>query len=293
MRRGITLLEVLVVLVLAVVATGVAIVLIARQRENGQRAQCMNNLRVIGNAVHAYHTASSADKDARMLPPSRIADGYATWAVLLAPHVIDQHPLQQWDLQQSYFAQSDEVRQARLLVYFCPSRARSITLSESGDVDANDKHFPGGLGDYASVAGDGSENHDWTGPKANGALVIADVLERTDERIRKWRSRTSLNSLTRGESYTFLIGEKHVPWGRMGEAEVGDGSVYNGQVAASFSRIAGVGYPLAESPSAPFNKNFGSYHNGICQFLLADTSVRPMAIGTSEQVLARMSRRGD
>ena len=30
---------------------------------------------------------------------------------------------------------------------------------------------------------------------------------------------------------------------------------------------------------APFNKNFGSYHNGVCQFLNVDGSVRTLAQG--------------
>ena len=83
-RRGITVLEILVVLAIAVFALGLMVVLIARHRENAQRMQCKNNLRLIGQAFQAYHDASSADKALKRLPPSHIAEGYATWAVLLA-----------------------------------------------------------------------------------------------------------------------------------------------------------------------------------------------------------------
>jgi prepilin-type processing-associated H-X9-DG protein len=44
---------------------------------------------------------------------------------------------------------------------------------------------------------------------------------------------------------------------------------------------------------APFQRNFGSYHNGVCNFLMADTSVRTMTIDTSEFVLGEMARRGE
>ena len=290
-RYAITRIEILVVVVVASFAVGVVAMILARHRDNAQRAQCVNNLRKIGQAVHAYHDASSADKDLRTLPPSRLADGFATWAVLLAPYLQNEHPLNHWELEKSYFAQSDEVRQARLIVFFCPARQRADTLSQAGDVDAAGQNIPGALGDYASVAADNKKN--WTGPDANGALVIAEVLERKDDQIVKWQGRTSLASLIRGESYTMLIGEKYVAADHMGDAAFGDGSLYNGAHPASFSRIAGPGYPLADAIDVPFNNNFGSWHRGICNFLMADTSVRPMANDTSEKVLGELARRGE
>lgn len=292
MRRGLTLIEILVVIAICVVVLGLGMMFITQQRDTARRAQCQNNLRLIGNAFHAYHANSSADERARTLPPSRLADGYATWPVLLAPHLIDQHPLTKWDLQLSYFTQTDDARQARLIMYFCPARTRTDRLSQAGDNDSTNQLFPGALGDYAAVAGDGSG--DWTGPKANGALVEADVIERKDDRILRWKSRTSLGltSLTRGDSYTFLVGEKHVVADHFGDASFGDGAFYNGQHPASFSRVAGPGFPIA-TIDAPVNKNFGSGHAGVCNFLLADTQVRPMTINTSEHVLGQLSRRGD
>jgi prepilin-type processing-associated H-X9-DG protein len=44
---------------------------------------------------------------------------------------------------------------------------------------------------------------------------------------------------------------------------------------------------------APFNKNFGSAHSGVCQFLMADGSFRAMATVTSEVVLGEMARRAE
>jgi hypothetical protein len=295
-RFAITRLETIIAIVLCSFAAGMGIMWIAKRREEANRAHCVNNLRQIGEAIRAYHTMSSADENGRTLPPSYLAADYATWAVLLAPHLADKNPLQQWDRERSYFVQAQEVREARLALYFCPARRRDDTLSESGDVDAANTHFPGGLGDYASVAGDSAV--DWSGPQATGALIVADVLERKDDRILKWQSRTSLNSLKRGESYTILIGEKHVPIDHLGEAAFGDGSLYNGTNPASFSRIAGPAFPVAVTIDAPFNKNFGSYHGVIHDykglliaphFLMADASVRPLL----ESKLGALARRGD
>jgi hypothetical protein len=287
-RRGITRLGAIVVVIFCLFVAGLGVMLLTRFREAATRAQCENNLRLIGVAFRAYH-GNPDDRNARLkLPPSYLADGYATWAVIIAPHLSNDSPLVQWDLQKSYFAQPTETREARLIQFFCPSRHRLEALSSAGDVEVG-KHFPGGLGDYASVAGD--RDTDWTGPNATGALVVADVLERQDDRIVKWKSRTSLESLTRGEAYTMLLGEKHVPVDHLGDAAFGDGSLYNGQHPASFSRIAGPGYPLATSIDAPFNKNFGSGHNGVCIFLMADASRRVLTTDTSEFVLGEMARR--
>ena len=288
-RRAITILEALVVIVICVCALGLAVMLIARHRENAQRMQCTLNLKVMGDAFHAYHTVSSPDEARRYLPPSRIADGYATWGALIAPYLAKDHALAKWDTQISYFAQTEDVRQARLIYFFCPSRSRTDTLSQFGDLDGAKAHFPGGLGDYANVAGDGFG--DWTSPKANAALVSADGIERKGERIVNWHSMTGLASLPRGTAYTMLVGEKHVPIDRQGDAEVGDGSFYNGQNPASYSRVAGPGFPIAPSVTSPFNRNFGSYHHGICNFLMADTSVRTMTFQTSEAVLGQLARR--
>ncbi len=290
MRCGITVIEVLVALVIGLLALGLFVMLLARHRENALRVQCKNNLKLIGDAFQQYHD-SGGNLAHKRLPPSRIADGYATWAVLIAPYLTKENPLQQWSEQESYFAQDEEVRQARFLHYFCPSRPRTDTLSVAGDVNKTNTHQPGALGDYAAVAGDGST--DWASVNANGALVLADGIERKGERIVKWHSVTSLDKLKRGEAYTLLLGEKHVPAGQFGDAAVGDGSLYNGAHPASFSRIAGPGFPIAPTVYSPFNKNFGSYHNGICQFLNADTSVRWLTPEVSEFVLGELAKRGD
>lgn len=292
-RDGLTRLEMLAALVVALFVVGLIVMVLARLREAAQLEQCKNNLKAIGEAFRGYHDASAADPAHKRLPPSRIADDYATWAVLIAPYLTKDSPLLEWDQQLTYFDQKDESRRAALIKFICPARMRSDLESAAGDRDRTGKQIPGAVGDYGNGAGDNSKGHDWTGPHADGAIVIALVLERKGDRIVKWQSRTGLESLTRGESHTMLLGEKHALPDHLGDADFGDGSLYNGGKPASFSRIAGPDNPVARWIDEPFNNNFGSWHQGVCNFLFADGSVKALAKDISPTVLGQLGRRGN
>lgn len=288
-RSAVTRVEIIVLLTIGLLLAGVLTVLLARLRDSGLRIECMNNLRRIGDAVQSFQSPATP-----FLPPARIAPDYATWAVLIAPHLDAGNKLTNWEVGKSYFAQDAAVREALLPVYFCPARARPGWLSVAGDIDpAMHEHVPGALGDYAGVAGSGDRAHLWDGPDADGAIVLGEVLEKDGDQIVRWRGRTSLPAIraARGLSVTLLIGEKHVPLGGLGRADAGDASLYDGQNPAACSRVAGPGHGLAVSAADPLNNNFGSAHSGVCQFLFADSSVRPLAVGIDEKVLGELARR--
>jgi hypothetical protein len=269
-------LDLIVVLLLGLIALGLILVFLPRQREHGLRVQCMNNLRRIGDGVQSYH------KNRDELPPARIADGYATWAVLLAPHVTAEHPLHAWDLQKRFVDQDEKTRRTPLTAYFCPARNRHAAASADG-----------ALGDFAAVGGNGDPKHDWTGSDANGPMILGEVLKRQDDLIMEWRGRVAYHSLKRGLGYTLLVGEKHVPADQFGDVAGGDGALYDGRHPASFARVAGPGFGLAASLAAPMNNNFGSAHARLCQFLVADGSVRTFAIGVAPDILGRLATRAE
>jgi prepilin-type processing-associated H-X9-DG protein len=295
-RRGLTRVEAVVLAVIGLVLLGVFVARIDRHREEAKYLRCVANLEEIGRGIRVF----ADTKHNKLLPAARIAERHATWAVQIAPYLPAQDQdadLKRWDMQLPYYDQPAEVRAAQALAYYCPSRRAPPQLSVRGDVPTDGKparkDYPGALGDYAGAAGDGGPARPWDGPLADGALVLGEVRKRDGRRVLSWRSRTKLEDLPRGQTYTILVGEKHVPLGRFGEADQGDGSLYNGDHPANSSRVGGPGHGLARSPEEPFNLNFGSYHPGRCNFLFADGNVKSLAPSVPEAVLGRLVNRFD
>ncbi len=89
-RRGFTLIELLVVI--AIIAVLIALLLPAVQsaREAARRAQCSNNLKQLGLAVHSYHGTANVVPALCMYPGGQFnqSGGWAaSWAIALLPYV--------------------------------------------------------------------------------------------------------------------------------------------------------------------------------------------------------------
>ncbi|WP_158633403.1 DUF1559 family PulG-like putative transporter [Tautonia sociabilis] len=81
-KRGLTLIEVLVVVSVIAILIGIAIPAVSAARSAMRRADCANNLRQIGLALHAYEAASGAFPTATSGPPSS-----RSFLVAVLPHL--------------------------------------------------------------------------------------------------------------------------------------------------------------------------------------------------------------
>jgi hypothetical protein len=194
----------------------------------------------------------------------------------------------------SYYAAANKAaRETLVAAFFCPSRRSpgsdclTDTVLASGATTNGDcvqgdcvagvpaGVTPGMLGDYAGCGGAGGIDYDNTVTPAatnkphpkKGAFVYQGIP-----------GGIGFQHIEDGLSNTIFIGEKHL---RPDELRKGnDTSIYNGDNGAAI-RYSNSG--ISKGPADSASGRFGSWHPGVCQFVLGDGSVRalPNSINTT------------
>jgi prepilin-type N-terminal cleavage/methylation domain-containing protein len=295
-----TLVELLVVIAIIGVLVALLLPAIQAAREAARRTQCQSHLKQIGLAVQLFHDAS------RTLPPSRLPCHHGTWASVIWPYLEQGTVASNWDKERSYHFQPEQNIRVQVPLYLCPSRRSPPQLSESGDARAGVSHRPGAVSDYAASVGDGIQYRGDGGndvppgiAEPNGAFRSGiGVCMGFDPDMRfqgSYKSRLSFRNVEDGLSNTILIGEKHLPAEGFGKKAFDDNSVYNPDFHPTFCRYGGPGSPIAGGPSEQLRQNsqFGSWHPGVCQFVLCDGSVRPITSSLNTDVLASLTNISD
>ena len=312
-RRAFTLVELLVVI--AIIGTLVALLLPAIQaaREAAHRAQCTNNLKQIGLAVHNFEFAR------RAIPPSRVPCHHGTWYSQLWPYVESTAVAALWGNILMYHQQPDAVIQVQVPIYYCPSRRSPPQLS-TNTLDARYGTLrSGALGDYAGVCGDGrfadhpvdtrqrlfhARRAFYTGRVGSSSRIAATASPPSKSNIS-----LGFKDVTDGLSNAIFMGEKHVPQGQIFTAKLRIGrrrrqlhlqrrlGRHRGPLGGLWTVATRQGAQRRGGSIAgrldPWFEWFGSNHPQIVQFVYGDGRVEALSTNTSMRLLRYLAMRSD
>ncbi|QDU62859.1 hypothetical protein Pan216_37320 [Planctomycetes bacterium Pan216] len=149
-RRAFTLVELLVVIAIIGVLVSLLLPAVQQAREAASRAQCANNLKQLGVALHNYHESH------RVMPPGVLGIVNAssgsntlvypiTWMPMVLPYM-DQHQLYDRivpDIEAGRSAHSFAERKQVVSALVCPSDPNGGKVAVNGSIATRDHGFCG------------------------------------------------------------------------------------------------------------------------------------------------------
>lgn len=292
-RRAFTLIELLVVIAIIAILIALLVPAVQKVREAASRTQCANNLKQIGLACQSFHDVHHA------FPNSR-RDANYTWFIEILPQIEQEAVQRLWNMKAgSFYSQTAAAQMTTIDTYFCP--ARRTPMASLPNIEPQDNtaspFYQGACSDYAACVGSTGSDYWWATNSDGTANTPNDGVFRLDN---NWSIAATpafvggvrIVHITDGTSNTILIGEKHVQFGKFGDFNAGDGAAYNGDKGTAF-RGAGPALTLARNPTDAFTNRFGSYHPGVCQFVMCDGTVRAINNGINGTTLGYLAARND
>ncbi len=330
---GFTLVELLVVIAIIGVLVALLLPAVQAAREAARRMSCANNLKQIGLAVHMFHDASNHLPPAYMMGSNTSGKqgtgraGYFAWPMFLLPHLEQANQYALVDIRKRYNHPDNKdangdfiVSSIEVAMLYCPSRrSQSRPMLESAL--GGTSQALGLLGypsDYVSTAagpkrpgfpdGEGKPANSPTSARVwtsySVGVMVPTIAVTNSGVLQSVVGSTSFKNITDGLSNTAMIGEKHLAGeecfnrGNNGSSphSCNDGGVFAKVDSADWlSMSRNMNKELARGPNDPTASNLalGSWHPGICHFLMADASVQSISNSTSVEILGALSDRRD
>jgi prepilin-type N-terminal cleavage/methylation domain-containing protein/prepilin-type processing-associated H-X9-DG protein len=223
-RQAFTLIELLVVIAIIAVLIGLLVPAVQKVREAGARAQCQNNLKQIGIALHNYESANRHFPAGHVCHASNGLGGtggtisspyyFSNWAIQLLPY------LEQENLSKLYndnvpndHSSNQTVRQTYVAVYSCPSDVNANQLLTPASKNGLGSTVTYMTGAYRGVCGISTDDsNEWGGYPSEVAVNLSSypftrgLLHSVDD----WNGPKyeRFQSISDGSSNTLMVGER-------------------------------------------------------------------------------------
>jgi type II secretory pathway pseudopilin PulG len=274
-RQGaFSLIELLLVVAMVAVLTGLVIPAVQKVRESAERSRCQNNLKQIALSFHSHHTAlgyfpsggwdwSTPPNYSKPGQPELGADQHAGWGFQILPY-LGAEDLWRANVKVAIATPNQ--------VFFCPTRRSPQTrayLDEYSPPLIGGQEIVHAFCDYAASNLDG-----------NGVVQHINPVR--------------ISEVTDGLSSTLLAGDKRLNLAHLGQPQPDDNEGYTAGYDVDTVRTV-LARPMPDFHAEYWDEaaRFGSSHPFIFNVVLADGSARSVSYSINPTIFQRLGNISD
>ncbi len=307
-RRGFTLIELLVVMAIIALLAAMLLPAIQRARESARRTQCINNLKQISLAAHNYANsfrcfpsgwleALPLDEDGEPTDGPQNANVAFSEDVMIPVYGnsgANQFRLVEWELSPWWGWQSlilGEMNQGNVNVNYDISKF-SLDSKTASATNIESYVCPSAALPSNRPRNLGYSNYRGVGGYLEGFSILAPYSSNYKGGVFGPNSGTKFRDISDGESNTLLFGESTFGFWADSHSSLG-GTVTSSNGTPYFNGRNFDGAPYQVEPGAPYHMTFGSWHDDVIHFALADGSAKSMAKNIDANLFRQLCVRND